>query len=78
VLHKALILWKNGKRGEMKKVLSESGWGDKDAFYRVAQAIAGTLDLKSGERGWLDGLLSERERLITELRKMPKQMRLFE
>jgi len=76
VLHKAAILWKSGRRGEIKEVLSESDWGAKDAFFRVAQAIAGTLDLESTERKWLEGLLSERERLITELRKMPKQMRL--
>lgn len=76
MLHKAAILWKAGRRGEMKKVLSESGWGDKDVFYRVAQAISGTLGKESAERKWLEGLLSERERLIAELRKMPKQMRL--
>jgi adenine-specific DNA methylase len=78
VLHKVLIMWKNGKREDMKKVLSETGWGGKELFYRVAQAIAGMLDTKSDERRWLEGFLSEKERLITEMRKMPKQMRLFE
>ncbi|MEM2674700.1 MAG: hypothetical protein QXW77_03595, partial [Candidatus Hadarchaeales archaeon] len=80
VLHRVLILWKSGKRDEMKKVLSETGWGSKDVFYRVAQAIAGTLETQSDERRWLEGFLSEREKLITELRKIVKlkQKRLFE
>ncbi|MEM3723897.1 MAG: hypothetical protein QW179_05615, partial [Candidatus Hadarchaeales archaeon] len=78
VLHRMQILWKSGKRDEMKKVLSETGWGSKDVFYRVAQAIAGTLEPQNNERRWLEGFLSEKERLITEIRKMPKQMRLIE
>jgi len=77
VLHKAAILWKSGRNEEMKEVLFESGWGTKDAFYRVAQAIAETLDQKSVERGWIEGFLrGEKEKLITEMRKRIKQMRL--
>ncbi|MEM4973442.1 MAG: hypothetical protein QXR87_07035, partial [Candidatus Hadarchaeales archaeon] len=78
VLHRILILWKSGKRDEMKKVLSETGWGSKDVFYRVAQAIAGMLETQSDERRWLEGFLSEREKLITESRRAVKQKRLFE
>jgi len=77
VLHKAAILWKSGRNEEMKEVLLESGWGTKDAFYRVAQAIAETLDQKSVERAWIEGFLrGEKEKLITEMRKRIKQMRL--
>jgi len=70
VLHKVAILWKSGRNEEMKEVLFESGWGTKDVFYRVAQAIAETLDLKSVERSWIEGFLrGEKEKLITEMRK---------
>ncbi|MCK4731377.1 MAG: DUF1156 domain-containing protein, partial [Methanophagales archaeon] len=66
VLHRVLILWKEGKRDEMKEVLAETGWGNKDAFYRVAQAISETLLMESKEKKLLDGFLSGKERLINE------------
>ncbi|MEM3255907.1 MAG: DUF1156 domain-containing protein, partial [Thermoplasmatales archaeon] len=50
VLHNVLLLWKEGKREEMKKVLSDSGFGNKDSFYRVAQAISETLPITSKEK----------------------------
>ena len=78
VLHSVLILWKEGKRVEMKEVLAETGWGNKDAFYRVAQAISETLPLESKEKKLLDGFLSGKERLITEVKQTHIQRRLFE
>jgi hypothetical protein len=69
VLHRVLILWKEGKRDEMKEVLAETGWGTKDAFYRVAQAISETLPLESKEKKLLDGFLSGKERLINEVKQ---------
>ena len=78
VLHSVLILWKEGKRVEMKEVLAETGWGNKDAFYRVAQAISETLPLESKEKKLLDGFLSGKERLITEVKQTTIQRRLFE
>ncbi len=77
VLHRVLFLWKEGKRDEMKEVLAESGWGNKDAFYRVAQAISETLPLESKEKKLLDGLLSGKERLINEVKQTTIQRRLF-
>ena len=77
VLHKVLILWKEGKREEMKKVLADSGWGNKDAFYRVAQAISETLSLESKEKKLLDGFLSGKEKIIIEIKDTIKQGGLF-
>ena len=77
VLHHVLILWKEEKRDEMKKVLADSIWGNKDAFYRVAQAIAETLPLESKEKKLLDGFLSGKEKIIIEIKDTIKQGRLF-
>jgi len=78
VLHQTLILWKEGKREEMKKVLANSGWGNKDAFYRVAQAISETLPIESREKKFLDGFLSGKEKILSEIKDKPIQRRLFE
>ncbi|WP_206202405.1 DUF1156 domain-containing protein [Thermodesulfobacterium sp. TA1] len=78
VLHYVLLLWGQGKREEMKKVLSESGWGNKEVFYRVAQAISETLPLDSKEKRFLDGFLSGKDKLIIEINNFQeKQGRLF-
>ncbi len=67
VLHKVLLLWKEGKREEMKKILKESRYGQKEVFYKVAQAISETLGIESKEKKLLDGFLSGKERLINEV-----------
>lgn len=73
VLHRALILWSKGEREEMKKFLAESGWGAKDAFYRVAQAIAIVLPHGSEERRLLEGFLSGKEKLLSGIKSMADQ-----
>ncbi len=78
VLHQTLILWKEGKREEMKKVLTDSGWGNRDAFFRVAQAISETLPIESREKKFLDGFLSGKEKILSEMKDKPIQRRLFE
>lgn len=78
VLQYVLILWKDGKREDMKKVLLDSGFGNKDAFYRVAQAISETLPKESKEKKLLDGFLSGKERIISEIKDRTIQRRLFE
>ncbi|CUT03203.1 DUF1156 domain-containing protein [Candidatus Kryptobacter tengchongensis] len=75
VLHLVLILWKVGERDEMKMILTNSGFGVKDSFYRVAQAISETLPKDSKEKKLLDGFLSGREKIISEIKE--KQGRLF-
>jgi len=78
ILHQTLILWKEGKREEMKKVLTDSGWGNKDAFFRVAQAISETLPNENREKKFLDGFLSGKEKILNEMKDKPIQRRLFE
>jgi len=67
VLHRVLLLWKENRKEELKKVLKETGYGRKDAFYRVAQAISETLPNESKEKKLLDGFLSGKEILKKEL-----------
>ena len=45
----------------MMRVLSESGYGESEAFYRVAQAISETLPIESREKKLLDGFSLERK-----------------
>ena len=39
VLHQVLLLWEKGQRDELIEMLAESGYGEGEAFYRVAQAV---------------------------------------
>lgn len=63
VLHKTLLLWESSKRDELLQLLSDSGFGKNDAFYRVAQAISETLPNENKEKKLLDGFLAGRERI---------------
>ncbi|HON29153.1 MAG TPA: DUF1156 domain-containing protein [Mesotoga infera] len=63
VLHKTLLLWESSKRDELVQLLSDSGFGRNDAFYRVAQAISETLPNENKEKKLLDGFLAGRERI---------------
>lgn len=72
-----LLLWKEGRRDDMKKVLSDTGFGTKDAFYRVAQAISETLSIESKEKKLLDGFLSGKEKILSEIKDTSQQRRLF-
>jgi adenine-specific DNA methylase len=78
VLHKILLLWKEGRKEEMKEVLKETGYGLKESFYRVAQAISETLPNESKEKKLLDGFLSGKDRLKDEIKSLEKQRGLFE
>ena len=69
VLHRVLLLWEKGQRNELIDVLAESGYGESEAFYRVAQAISETLSTESKEKQLLDGFLAGRERVREEIRQ---------
>ena len=69
VLHHVLLLWEKSQRDEMLNVLAQSGYGDSEAFYRVAQAISETLPIESREKKLLDGFLAGRERVRGEMRQ---------
>ena len=69
VLHHVLLLWEKSQRDEMIHALAQSGYGDSEAFYRVAQAISETLPIESREKKLLDGFLAGRERVRGEMRQ---------
>jgi len=75
VLHKSVLLWRNGIKDELRELLKRTGYGQKDSFYRVAQAIAETLPDDSKEKKLLHDFLSGKSRLTRELRN--EQGRLF-
>jgi len=81
VLHKVLLLWKAGRKEEIKDVLLETGYGRKESFYRVTQAISETLPIESKEKKLLDGFLGIKDKLkdkLDEIENIGKQRRLFE
>lgn len=78
VLHRALRYWEAGKQQEMVALLSATGYGASEAFYRVAQAISETLPIASKEKKLLDGFLAGRERVRRAVRESGQQGRLFD
>ncbi|MCJ7635760.1 hypothetical protein MUP77_25630, partial [Candidatus Bathyarchaeota archaeon] len=78
VLHMALLLWQKGDRKALVDLLSETGFGSKDSFYRVAQAISETLPKESQEKKLIEGFLAGKDRLSSETKKDIVQKRLFE
>ena len=78
VLHQVLLLWKDGKKDKLKSVLAETGYGQDEAFYRMAQAISETLPDESKEKKLLQGFLSGKEKIKEEIKESKvKQGRLF-
>ncbi|MCD6411648.1 MAG: DUF1156 domain-containing protein [Thermoplasmata archaeon] len=63
VLHKCLLLWREGLHDEIKELLQESGWMN-DTFFRVANALAQISHGK--EKQLLEGFLRMRERMEKE------------
>lgn len=78
ILHGALLLWEKGRRDEIKKLLGKTGFGNSEAFYRVAQAVSETLPNDNKEKKLLDGFLAGRERLSEDIRKESSEERLIE
>lgn len=67
VLHKSMVLWKVNSYDELYKLLSESGFGKSDTFYRVAQAIS-ELNPNTEESKLLDGLLSSKKIIVENMK----------
>ncbi len=78
ILHAVLLLWKAGAKRDMKTILEQTGYGRRDSFYRVAQAISETLPTESREKKLLDGFLSGKDKLMDEIKDATKQGGLFE
>lgn len=78
VLHRVLLLWEKSRRTELVQVLTASGYGQSEAFYRVAQAISETLPNESKEKKLLDGFLAGRERVREDVVRIAQQRGLWE
>ncbi|WP_010477372.1 DUF1156 domain-containing protein [Thermococcus zilligii] len=63
VLHRALLFWQANQKREMVGLLAETGWGEKEVFYKVAQVISEVLPKDSKEKKLLDGFLAGREHI---------------
>jgi len=72
VLHLAARLWSQGKRDELDELLIETGYGTKESFYRVAQAIIEFLP-NCKEKQWLEGLIVNKDAMIKKLKETEKQ-----
>ncbi len=78
VLHSVLLFWEKSRRDDIVDLLRESGYGESEAFYRVAQAVSETLPIESREKKLLDGFLAGKESLKEDLKDGVRQGRLFE
>ena len=65
LLHRTLLLWRDGRREDMSSLLKESGLGGNNTFYAVAQAIS-EANPGSDESKLIDGFLSGKERMLSE------------
>lgn len=77
VLHYVLILWSKGYKEELRDVLITSGYGVKEEFYKISQAISESLPIESKEKRLIEGFLSGKEKLKDELRNVLGQRKLF-
>ena len=76
VIHWVLLLWSKNQRERLKEVLSTTGYGDKDYFYKTCQAISEVLSPGNDEKRLLEGFLAESKRVKLDIG--PKQRGLFE
>ncbi|MFN3946664.1 MAG: hypothetical protein ACK4LA_01085, partial [Aquificaceae bacterium] len=60
---RVILLWRQDKREEMKRVLIKTGYGKDEVFYMVAQAISEALSPDDEENKLLAGFLMGKERL---------------
>jgi len=67
ILHKVLLLWEKDRKDEITETLQQTGWL-KDSFFRFAQPVSECLPNDSKEKKLLDGFLTGKERIISEVR----------
>jgi len=65
-MHRACGLWSQGKSTEIIKLLGETGYGQRGAFWQFCQAVAESLINGSKEKQLLEGLLMGKEGYIRE------------
>lgn len=62
VLQLACVLWESGQHGWLAQLLKGKGYGERPAFWLLAQAIAETLPAGDKEKQLLQGLLAHGKR----------------
>lgn len=65
-LHKALLLWETGQKSKLAEFLDELGYGRKEAFWQVAQAISEVLPQGDKEKQLLQGFLYGKQSYMRE------------
>ncbi|MCL0078597.1 DUF1156 domain-containing protein [Dehalococcoidia bacterium] len=65
-LHKAVLYWEKGQKGKLAEFLGESGYGRKEAFWQVAQAISEVLPQGDKEKQLLQGFLYGKQGYMKE------------
>jgi len=76
VLHRCLLLWQRSDRKAIGELLMTTGYGGKDIFWQVAQAISEVLPEGDKERQLLQGFLYGRQQY--EAAAMVEQRTLFD
>jgi adenine-specific DNA methylase len=64
VMHRACLLWDEGRRKELEQLLGETGVGADRAFWSLARALAEVLDEGNRERTMLLGLSGNQDALV--------------
>lgn len=80
-LHRAMLLWKQEKRGDLVSYLTERGLMEDGPFWKLAQALFEVLPRDTEDWKLTNALLSERETLRRETKSIivgKPQRRLFE
>jgi hypothetical protein len=63
-MHRACQLWAGGKKAEITRLLSQTGYGQRGAFWQFCQAVAESLINGNKEKQLLEGLLMGKEGYI--------------
>ncbi len=76
VMHHICLLWKGGKKDEMKITLQKSGYAEGEALYKVSQAISETLPNNSSEKKMIEGFLVGKGRIKQDMLEEKSQTKL--
>ena len=77
VIHHVCLLWKEGKKEKISLIIKESGYGEGESIYKVAQAISETLLNTSSEKKMIEGFLAGREQIMQTVREDESQTKLL-
>jgi len=69
-LHRSMLLWKQEKRGDLVSYLTERGLMEDDPFWKLAQALFEVLPRDTEDWKLTNALLSERETLRIEGKRL--------